>query len=388
MSSQINPERNVKEVVERKRVPEARTTRFFSWGSILVLALGLIIGAGLGFGYYQARPLINPDSVLTWRSEIQLQVMNLTAGYIDPTILKNRTEYYIAKTQSLSFLEYLSQKIAAEEPKYLHTANELAGIVSVEYNTSTTAIVTNYKIAVTTPTAEETSFIIVRLPGIFVDYLVTEENNTRQRQYQDAVQAIETTKAALLDAERQLSAVAPEWVASDIQNNPTFVMLTAKIRALQDQLDKLTPGLADIIAQGGDTNGEEAVALIAAIENTSTALVEAQKELALLESQSTDTSSSAALDYKLAQDKVNNLNTQLTNLEEKRDSLLVNVIDSSIVTDYLVIGNPTVPAPPSTLKLNTAVLVGAMGGLLVAWVVLSFRWFAKGNSKSIEEDED
>ncbi len=383
----MNTEHNIKSAGERKRKPEARVAPFFSWRSILILDLGLILGAVLGFGYYEARPYISPDTVLNWRSEVQIQVINLTTGYIDPSTIENRTKYYIVKTQSLPFLEFLSQKTGEEEPRYLHTANELAGMISLEYDTSTTNLVTNYKIAVTTTSAEETAFFIVRIPGIFIDYLVAEESNKQQQQYQDTLKAIETTKAALLDAQQELNAIAPDGIDSSLENNPTYVMLTAKIKALQAQLDKLTPGLADIIAQGTDTNDEFANSLVAAIEKTSAALVEAQKELAILEMQSTENSSSLSLDYKLAQDKVENLSKQLTSLNEKRDSLLVSSVDASTITDYLVIGNPSVPGPPSSLKLNTTILVGALIGIIIAWVVLNFRWFTKGASTSPEEED-
>lgn len=386
MTNPINTEHDEKSKQEKKRKQETKIAPLFSWRSILALALGLVLGAGLGFAYYQARPLISPNTVQASKSEVQIQVVNLTTSYMDLYVLANRAAFYVTKTQSLDFLEFLSQKIAEEEPKYLHSADELAGMIKTEYNSTSSNPVTNFKITVTTPSAEETAFFISRISGIFIDYLVSEAKDNQQQQYQNTVEAIETTKAALLDARRELSAVAAEGIASSIENSPIYVMLTAKIKALQAQLDTLTPGLADIIAQGNETS-DESIALEATIERTSTALVEAQKELEILEAQSTDNNSSLGLEYQLAQDKVKNLTQQLTNLGEERDSLLANNIDETIATNYLVAGDPTVPGPPESLKLSNLMLLGALAGMVIAWVILNFRWFTRGTSGSSEEED-
>ena len=380
------PENSAKPGLAKKRKPPARIVPFFSWRSVLALAAGLIIGAALGFGYFQIEPMIISDKVPVWESNVQIQITNPTTSYIDPRTLGNRTEYYVAKTQSISFLEYLSQIISEEQPQYVHSANELSEMITLAFNPSSASLTTNYSVTVTTSSTEETAFLIVRVPEIFKDYLVAEQIDNQQQQYQETVKSIDTIKAALLEAQGELSSIAPGGVAGSIENNPTHVVLTAKIKALQAQLDILTPQLAEIIASDNTTTESQDL-ILTAIDKTVTALVEAQNELATLEAQLSTNDPSLSLDYKLARDKVNNLTNQLTILSEERDSLLVSNIDTSTITDYLVVGNPSIPAPPSILKLNTAILVGALAGLLVAWIILNFRWFTQRQSASSEDDE-
>ena len=372
---------------ERNRKTAANMVPFFSWRSILSLALGLVLGALLGLVYYLASPLVNPATNQVWESNVQILVTNPTNAYIDSLTLRNKTEIYIIKAQSLPFLEYLSQKIAEEEPQYSHNTDELAEMISIEYNTSAASLDTSYIMTVTTPSEEETAFLAVRVPEIFISYLVAEEIDDQQQQYQNTLEAIETTKEALLEAQSELADLAPMGIASNITNDPDYVMITAEIKALQDQLALLTPGLADIITQGSD-NSQDVNSLMAAIERTTTALIEAQKELANLETQWMNSNELIILEYQLAQDKVANLSNLLTILNEQRDSLIVNYVDTSTITDYLVIANPSIPAPPSSLQLGTSLLLGAIIGIIIAWVILNFRWFTKGASTSPEEEED
>ena len=372
---------------ESNRKTTTNMVPFFSWRSILSLALGLVLGALLGLVYYLASPLVNPATNQVWESNVQILVTNPTNAYIDSLTLRNKTEIYIIKAQSLPFLEFLSQKIAEEEPQYSHNTNELAEMISIEYNTSAASLDTSYIMTVTTPSAEETAFLAVRIPEIFKSYLVAEEIDDQQQQYQNTLEAIDTTKVALLEAQSELADLMPTEIASDIQNDPDYVMTTAEIKALQDQLALLTPGLADIITQGSNNN-QDVNSLMDAIQRTTTALIEAQKELANLEAQWMNNNELIILEYRLAQDKVENLSNLLTRLNEQRDSLIVNYVDTSTITDFLVIANPSMPAPPSSLQLGTSLLLGAIIGIIIAWVILNFRWFTKGASTSPEEEED
>jgi LPS O-antigen subunit length determinant protein (WzzB/FepE family) len=109
------------------------------------------------------------------------------------------------------------------------------------------------------------------------------------------------------------------------------------------------------------------------------AIAEAKKELSDLENQSGSSSLAQNLDYQLAQDKVTNLNARLENLTEQLGSL-IGVSAETTVSDYLVAGNPSTPVPvlPERGRARNTLIMGAVLGIVVAWVVLNFRWIIKG----------
>jgi hypothetical protein len=100
------------------------------------------------------------------------------------------------------------------------------------------------------------------------------------------------------------------------------------------------------------------------------------------------------MDYRNLTDKINTLNTELVNLNAR-----LNASSSegnySRITNYLTMGNPTVPTPvaPERLRLQNAIMFGAVLGLIVTWLGLNRRWlvkqvFSSGSRATVEEDNE
>jgi len=489
-----NSDREVTSEAKRKEPkPVVSMVPLFSWRSIIVVAIGVIVGVGLGLCYWMISPSLNsptqsdttlesdgstgsfgPLTTGPWRSDVTIQVVNPGP---------HRAEYYVAKANSLPYLVFLSQELAKQEPRYRHTIDELSQMISTEYDNLSLTRVYNFKTIVTTPTVEETTFLITHIPEVFKSYLIAEEINKRQEEYRDTLKAIETVKTAILEAEQKLSALTPQGIENDINNNPTKVALNSKIKALESELDrhaaelsvliatrnvteyknieqekyqktlqqvvtisaalakaeqelqalelkkrdiskdataimlntkinalqaeinKLMTGWVDIKADGrrinkiglaelianGDNSSSVYKDRLATVQRASTALAEAKKELAILENQASDARLAEDLDYQLAQTKVENLNKELASVNEKLDTLLISDIGiSEVISDYFIVETPDIPMPVLPVRLSTALMMGAIIGIAGAWVLLNYRWIAKGmpSSSTAKPDED
>jgi hypothetical protein len=73
-------------------------------------------------------------------------------------------------------------------------------------------------------------------------------------------------------------------------------------------------------------------------------------------------------------------------------SLVGNTTDSSEITGYLVAGKPIKPIPiiPERPGAMNTLMMGAIIGAIVSWILLNIRWIAKGmpSSPSKKEEED
>jgi hypothetical protein len=219
-------------------------------------------------------------------------------------------------------------------------------------------------------------------------------------------------------------------------------MLNAKIDALQLELDRQAGVVATYIATG-KVGSADAVIAKEAVTNLGIALSEAKKELAVLESTASKQSAgnveyqnvkgeiedlvlmqnylaaktkfdatSAALaqyrqsltdisysnnlendvEYQAAKSKVDSLNAQLASLNERLGSSIVTNPEKSGTVIALAVEDPSEPLPvlPERAKARNVLMMGAIAGIGIAWILLNRRWIAKGMSQQqpIEEDED
>jgi hypothetical protein len=282
-------------------------------------------------------------------------------------------------------------------------------------------------------------------------------NTDLQAQYDDAVQQMKSVSAKLAAAQQELQTLGQG--ENSATNTITKITLSAKIKALQSELDKLMSGspeslgLAEIISSGNTTSAEytniltkiemTSKALAAAqqeyddlmkqtsqtstvsteygiaqikvdilntqltalqnktrqlyqqilttdednnqtdvqsvFEATSAALAEAKKELSDLENQLGYNRLAADLDYKVAQDKVNNLNTRLETLVQQLGPQIDDNTGSAQETEYLIAGNasPAFPILPARSRASKTLLTGAIVGVIVAWGALNYKWLYK-----------
>lgn len=559
------------EPVVREKEPKKTYTMvpLFSLKSIISIAIGVIIGAGLGLGYWIISPSLNsPDQPATetepggltgvfgmphegpYESTINIQVVSTGSSYLDLKALQRVGEYYAAKANSLPVLKFLSQELTEQAPQFAHTTEELEQMIEIKYDWSSE--IPAMELKVTGNSNQEASFLAGFAPESFKNYLVEEAKEAQQQEYQNTLNEIETIKATILEEEKELSALAPQWTATDISNDPNYIalnakiealelelenqayelslliasggddevsniaeleyqktlqearsvstalyqaeqklqtlqmerfssvngnspdytILNAKVRALELEIDRLmtgddqTTGLADMIARGV-TTGTTYKETVEKVETASAALSEARRELAILESQSIINNSAEDLEYQLAQDEVNalnmelsvlqdrltalsreiivkenqpdtqeafertsaalaearkeltllasqpgnehlskdleyrvlqqkidTLNSELATLTEKLSSLLGDNIDTEEITGFLVVGRPSIPLPviQERIRGRNALMMGGIIGLCGAWVALNFRWITKGmpssNAPKHREEEE
>jgi hypothetical protein len=154
---------------------------------------------------------------------------------------------------------------------------------------------------------------------------------------------------------------------------------------LQERLALLAP--ARVIEEDpADTQSD--------INKIATALSQSRNELATLENQSGYDRLAMELDYKVAQEKVDNLNSRLRDLNEQLGSLIGGITKSQEIGDYLAVGSPSMPTPvlPERIRLRNLLMIGAILGISIAWAILNFRWITKGmpptSTVSRNEDEE
>jgi hypothetical protein len=311
-------------------------------------------------------------------------------------------------------------------------------------------------------------FLAANVPETFKNYLVAEEEQKRQDDYASTLENIEIVKAAIAETSQELSSLGQRAA----ERNATYLALTAKISALEIELNRQATLLATTIASSesqdgqpqqteselqtmqrvqleaqikaleleldqtmygdgasglaymiatGATSGQayttaqnlvdkitlalvqarnelatlqginNSVTVQTAFEKTSLALAEARVELSNLEDTLFSSAMSGDLDYQVAKAKDYNLNEELSSLTGKLSSLLAYNVSSAEITGYLVSGNPSMPIPvfPEKMKIKNALMLGAIIGVALAWVVLNFKWLRKilSSPPAVTEEE-
>jgi len=256
-------------VEEKGRKPVARMVPLFSWRTIIAVAIGFIVGAGLGLVFWIISPSLTsssgqaePDGFQqtmgrnsgSWQSEVTIQVVNPGSEVMSLNAMANRAQYYAAKANSMPFLEFLRQELAEQSPEYSYTVDELDGMVNIAHEAykEPPAI----EVSAIAPTAEEAVFFTSHIPGVFKKYLVVEELNKRQWEYENTLTAIENVKAAILQAENERISPSRES-ANRISNNPDYVALNAQVEALESELRRLAGELSTSIVSGDNAEAND-----------------------------------------------------------------------------------------------------------------------------------
>ena len=419
----------------------SRLVPIFSWRSLVVILLGLVIGLGVGIFYWAFSPsAVVSDEVEPansgggflealgigpapptepWRSEVRVQVVNTSSSFVSMAQLASVGTYYAAKAKSLPFLQYLSTDLAANSPMYQHTVDELNTIITGEYDGTT--VQPTIILQITTPTAEEALFLASRISEVFQNYLIAEEKkkqeqtretilvaiddvkkaiieaegqvsilegegvsgintnsayialDTRvkaletellrlanilatityegdseeaiQQEYEKTLQEIDLVKTGLLAAQQEVNDLAVQKAATDITNHPSYINLIAEITALEAQVNIImnggvdivtglrTLGLAEMIANGV-TSGAAYEDARKKLDTTSHALSEDKKQLAVLQSQTSDEQLQVTLDIQLAQADVDSLNAKLAVLLQKLGDLASEDVASNTQENF------------------------------------------------------
>jgi hypothetical protein len=299
-------------------------------------------------------------------------------------------EYYSAKANTLPFLQFLSQQLAKEGPQYSYTTDQLEQMTRIRYDYSSD--VPSLEIQVTGNSNQEAAFLASSVPNVFLDFLVAEEEQLRQEEYQVTLTEIEATKTSLVEAQEKVGDMELQAVAEDLNGNPDYLTLNATVAALNLQLGRQAADLASIIALG-DT-GQAYTDNLSAFQRTAEALAKAQKDLATLKATTSINRLAENMEYQISKGEVDNLSRDLASLSDKLFSLSDARVSSSQVVDYLVVGTPTLPVavPPERTRLRNLLVLGAVIGVAGAWLGLNFKWLTRrlslGPSSASGEDEE
>ena len=384
---------------KKKREAPPRMVPFLSKKSIITLVLGLLLGVGLGIGYWALSPKISELSSDISAAGVpedgphqcttSIQIMQLGSSYMSVKELQYQGEYYAAKANTLPFFEFLSEELDEQAPQYAHTAEELYNLVLIRYdwNSDTPGTI---EVTVTGSNAQEALYLAGLIPHSFRSYLAAEESRIQQQEYADILAEIEDVRLDLLDAENELANVVLSGSVYDADNDPEYIALQATIAALDIELQNQAAQLAYLMAQ--NETGEDYFYSVAVVGRLSDALAEARNELAILEAEGSVEHFVENREYITAQAKVDTLNQELTDLTLilTRYSAAGTVDPSEI--DYLVIGTPSEPTavPPDRIRGRNAAMIGGICGIGVAWVAVNRKWIIGQLTASgtTETDED
>lgn len=384
-----------------------RMVPILSRRSVVVLTIGLIVGIFGGLAYWFISPSLNSTySVSTaaqedttpvmwgnykgpYESTVYVQIVNPGSSYTSLTDLRRTAEYYAAKANTFPFLDFLAEKLDESALEYSHTTTELDQMIFVDYDSNEDVPV--IEIRTIGATMEETLYLTGFVPIVFKNFLADEEDKLRLQEYDLLVEDIGAVKQTLLDANQELAVYSLAGVVSNIENDSTYISLTAKVSALGAELNRQAGQLATLIAI--DDHSQASFDAVTAVEKTSVALAETKSELAILVAQRNMDYIGQNLDYQIARGRVDNLSQELASLTDSITSLLTGYSAEPTAFEYMVIGTASAPTPSiDRIRGRDAGVLGAIFGVGVAWVTLNFRWLVKGMPSSSfrrrEEDEE
>jgi hypothetical protein len=381
--------------------PPAGLIPLLSRRSIIVLSIGLIVGAGLGMGYWVISPpslgassasLPGGDaSSPVYESRVSVMVSAPSAAYVDVKDRSRQAEYWQTKFDSPAFLDFLSQTITEQGLSHSYTSTELSYLLSSRFDGSSP----EFQIIVRSHDAEEVNLLVGVVPNVFKDYLITEEKTAYQSQYEETQTEFNKVKTDLAEARNQLNAMIPEDLPLDPQQVPTYIVASAKVAALEKQLQDLFVEVASAIANGqSETEYQDT---LIKIDRVSAALAEARNVLSRTQLQIEANKNSLNQDpaYVLASARVETLTSELASLASNLASSSTESSKQPEVLRLFDISQPSTitVVPPDKMRRRDVLLMGGILGMGLAWVGLNFKGLlntARSPSVNVakrEEDE-
>lgn len=261
--------------------------------SIVILGVGCLVGILIAFVYWLISPTFNStageessmdstDRGLLgllgiepegpYWSRVSVQVVNPGSEYRSLGALQQIGEYYAAKQDSLPFYQFLVRELDKQPIDFSYTVDELDKMIVAEYDYSRELPAMN--ITVTAPTEEEAVYLAGLLPQMFTNFLLEEESANREQQYNFTLEEIEVVKDALYEAQQDLDNITSE----EIFNNPSYIALSARVDALQQELNAQIDAMSLEYLEETDLQ-EEYNETIAKMEDVITQLAAAEQKL-------------------------------------------------------------------------------------------------------------
>jgi hypothetical protein len=361
--------------------PAAGLIPLLSRRSIIVLSIGLVVGAGLGMGYWAISPLSfgTSSALLTggdasspvYESRVSVMVSAPSAAYVDVKDRSRQAEYWQGKFDSSAFLDFLSQEITEQRLSQPYTSTELSQLLSSRFDGSSP----EFQIIVRSHDEKEVDLLASIVPNVFKDYLIAEEKAAYQSQYEETQIEFNRVKTDLSEARNQLNAMIPGDLPLDPQQDPTYIVASAKVAALEKQLQDLFVEVASAVANGqSETEYQDT---LTKIDRVSAALAEARSALNSRQLQIEANKNSVNQDpaYVLASARVETLTTELASLASNLASSSMESFQQPEVMRLFDTSQPSTTAvvPPDRIRRRDVLLMGGILGMGLAWVGLNFK---------------
>jgi hypothetical protein len=305
----------------------------FSWRTVLVAAIGLILGVLISLGYWIISPTLGSSSVTTsstgadssgsglvgllglepqgpYDSKVRIQVVSPGSEYIPLKNLQQMGEYYGAKAGSLPFLQFLEKKLSQQMPGSSYDVDDLNRMITTQYDY--TSELPAIKVTVIADTEGEAIGLAELIPQDFREYLSAEEMVQRQKEYDNTLKEIENIKTALYQAQQELNTLQ----LNDVLNtDPNYISLKAKVDTLQQLLDAQVIVLADKVVNDTDVQTQYDMA-IQQMTTVGYELERANQELESLQNLQADENSTNEV-------TIITLNAKIKALQGELDKLMV-----------------------------------------------------------------
>ena len=285
----------------------------------------------------------------------------------------------------LQEIELIVGELTEAEQDLISAGQQVAGIPS--YDASTLVLearirgLENQLDILVTGTAQETGLTQLIIDG-----------TTSGPIYNDLMNKIETTSQALAEAKGEYDLIISATMPQSTVISPEYQLAQMKVGILTNELADLEEELSAIYTQMITLNSENGD-IESAYNNTLVALNQAKEERETLENQLEYDRLYSDIEYQITQDKINNLNRQVVSLNDELGSLVGDNVES-IDTRYLVVGNPSTPTVllPQRDRARDIIIMGAIAGVVLAWILLNFRWLwrtlsYKSPSADVDEEE-
>jgi hypothetical protein len=283
-------------IMKKEVKPENYTmVPILSLKSVISLAIGLIIGAMIGLGYWAISPFVEfggDSSLISVESNgpdlyESTAIMGITSegtSYTSPQNLRQYGDFYLSKMSTPSFFSFMSEKLAMQAPEYSHDSRELSQMTTIKIIYDYWNNVPALRVQITSSDAEETYFLSNIMVETFSEYLTLEEHTTQADAYQAYKAQWEDVNVALIEAELEMSSLKP------YRDDPAYIEFNAKIIALEAQLQQQSEELSILIASGdideyNNLIEKEYQQTLQEIKTINTALSEANQKLAAIEAQ-------------------------------------------------------------------------------------------------------
>jgi hypothetical protein len=205
--------------------------------------------------------------------------------------------------------------------------------------------------------------------------------------YDNLMEKIAVTSQALSQARREYDEIVSSSTEQSGEMSQEYQLAQIKVNTLNDELVSLQEELASVHSQIIELSTGN---IESTYRDTLEALNNAKAELEALEDEMGYDRLYNEIEYQTTLDIIDRLNSRVGTLNEQLGSLVGENVENTD-TGFLVVGSPSSPTPllMQRDRARDILLMGAILGVVVAWIALNFRWlWSKLSYQSASSDID